>query len=577
MKLTDFLKGTLVAAMLFIGAYTSQSQGRIVLINQPLGVSACLGDSLSYLDILATFESQFQDDINYEWFKLRPDGSRMSIRYENGMQSMGADPDSPRLFFPKLTPDMGGEYVGVAWLDYNRNGMVDTYTDPNTMMVVDEWMDYVETDVTVVNVLTTPEILRESIMVYEDGDMDKEPVFMSNTSKTAFAEMGNTVVFDIDAHIFGIYEDTYTSNPTYDINIQWYSRRIEERTVGTQTVFDTTITMLTNDANYAGVNSDQLSAMVGDMSNINEFAWYATLMGECGMVQTSFFRIAEQANLTIDTQPMDMDICAGEEVKLNVAATVTGGFNETVSYQWMMGGTPIMDGNDYMGAMTNELTIMSSATVNNINDIYVMVTSSPSGLEMMSDMVDVTLKPDAVYTTDIDGMAVSKKVGESQTFTVAADNAVSYQWYKDGNMIAGETMPTLEFTSLETGDTGEYKAHAINECGTEVPSMSVALTVTTSIIASVPGLTDGKVTVSPNPTSNLINAEIGLEDFVRNGSFSLVSQTGNVIATKNFDNANGMANVSFDTQALGLASGNYFIVITIDGNSTAQKVVVSRD
>jgi hypothetical protein len=86
-------------------------------------------------------------------------------------------------------------------------------------------------------------------------------------------------------------------------------------------------------------------------------------------------------------------------------------------------------------------------------------------------------------------------VGDTATFSVTATGTPSptYQWYKDGGLMSGETGSTLTITNSQLSDAGSYYVIVTNAAGTQTSS-TVSLTVS---IVSPPSIS----TFSPNRTN----------------------------------------------------------------------------
>lgn len=60
--------------------------------------------------------------------------------------------------------------------------------------------------------------------------------------------------------------------------------------------------------------------------------------------------------------------------------------------------------------------------------------------------------------------------------TVGGTSPFTYQWYKDGSPLSGETNSTLSITNFEASDAGDYHVVITNDCGT-VTSNDATLTM----------------------------------------------------------------------------------------------------
>lgn len=73
---------------------------------------------------------------------------------------------------------------------------------------------------------------------------------------------------------------------------------------------------------------------------------------------------------------------------------------------------------------------------------------------------------------------VANQPGGTHTFTAAASNAVSYQWFRNGQAIAGATSTSHQRTNLEQGkDGGDYFLRATSSCGATRDTSTVRIRV----------------------------------------------------------------------------------------------------
>ena len=71
--------------------------------------------------------------------------------------------------------------------------------------------------------------------------------------------------------------------------------------------------------------------------------------------------------------------------------------------------------------------------------------------------------PDPIITIRVDGDRVPPIVGSVYSLTCAITGAerltnsnVTYQWFRSGEVVPGQTMETLPFSSLSISDAGDY-------------------------------------------------------------------------------------------------------------------------
>jgi RHS repeat-associated protein len=112
-------------------------------------------------------------------------------------------------------------------------------------------------------------------------------------------------------------------------------------------------------------------------------------------------------------------------------------------------------------------------------DVYVLrVGNSPGGTPGEFSMIYEI----ETCELEITGQPVGAEVcsGDGHTFTVVANGdpfTTSYQWFKDGVSLPGETNPSLIIDPATTADAGSYHVVVSNECG-DLPSTPATLGVT---------------------------------------------------------------------------------------------------
>ena len=134
-----------------------------------------------------------------------------------------------------------------------------------------------------------------------------------------------------------------------------------------------------------------------------------------------------------------------------------------------------------VGAVTGSISVETSAGV-----------GASSGTFTIAGPPQITTEPEAVIAAVGDGASLSVEAG--------SDIEVTYQWYHDGRVLAGETAATLSFANLQSRDAGEYRVVVTNAAGSATSG-----TVTISGITPLPTITTPPldVTVTSGTTANL--------------------------------------------------------------------------
>ncbi len=194
---------------------------------------------------------------------------------------------------------------------------------------------------------------------------------------------------------------------------------------------------------------------------------------------------------TITTNPSNVTVCSGTATSFTVVAS--GSLISGYIWQVDNGGgyTNISNGGVYSNATTATLNISSTVGMNGYN--FRALATNPSGNSAPSTAATLTLNFPPTITTD--PVNATPCAASPASFTVAASGLpTSYVWQVDngggytnisnGGVYSNATTATLNISS-STGLNGyNYRALAVNGCGTSTPSAAATL-----IIVSTPGIT----------------------------------------------------------------------------------------
>jgi uncharacterized repeat protein (TIGR01451 family) len=200
---------------------------------------------------------------------------------------------------------------------------------------------------------------------------------------------------------------------------------------------------------------------------------------------------------SVATPPADQFVVDGKSANLIVAANGTA----PLSYQWYFDGTPLTDAGNVSGSASNMLSL-TAVTTNNAGE-YTVAINNPFG-SVTSSVATVTIVfPPAIVTQPSDTLVLK---GSNATFTVEASGTgpLSYQWYFNGNAIAGANNTTYQLTGVTTNYNGSYTVTITNLYGTVTSRQAVltvcgvfAYTTTNSpALNSLTGLYEEKVAVT---------------------------------------------------------------------------------
>jgi pectin methylesterase-like acyl-CoA thioesterase len=181
--------------------------------------------------------------------------------------------------------------------------------------------------------------------------------------------------------------------------------------------------------------------------------------------------------ITTQPQPLSQTVSVGANVQYSVGAS-----GSALSYQWLKDGNPIPSNASAATAnlqLNNVQTTDSGVYTVNVINAGGTTPSNPVTLTVTSGPTD---PPPVINQQPQNTTAV---VGTPASISVQATGPnMTYQWFKDGNLMGGETNPTLSFASVQLSDTANYTVNISNGGGT-IPSDPARLTVVSAMAPTV--------------------------------------------------------------------------------------------
>jgi hypothetical protein len=244
-------------------------------------------------------------------------------------------------------------------------------------------------------------------------------------------------------------------------------------------------TMLTDDGHYFGTSSNHMEIRnfaIADYGN----DYYCIVVGVCQSAQSRVVRVfptgvyAEFKNTTISA-------CDAGTVVL-AADVYSNPPGEELEVRWYYNGNMLVDGAKYSGAQTSTLTI-NNVTGADAGDYVVkaVLVLDPNAMSEATATVIIATPP------SITGQPGDATICEGQngTLTVAASatGAITYQWYKDGVAIQGETNADLVIASMTAAREGAYACVVATACGsltsdTADVTMKPATVIVTNVVTT---------------------------------------------------------------------------------------------
>lgn len=256
---------------------------------------------------------------------------------------------------------------------------------------------------------------------------------------------------------------TFTATPTNGGTAPTYQWFVNGNPVAGQTAATFTSTSLTNGASVTvQMTSNVTPCLIGSpaTSNAINLTVNPVLVPAVTVVASS------------------TTICAGSSITFTATPT-NGGTAPT--YQWFVNGNPVA------GQTASSFT---SSTLTNGASVTVQMTSnatpclSPSSA--VSSPITITVNPSITASVSIIASATSICAGDAITFTATPTNggtAPTYQWFVNGNPVAGQTTSTFTTTAISNGaSVTVHMTSNATPCLIGSPATSNALVITVNPI-----------------------------------------------------------------------------------------------
>jgi hypothetical protein len=241
-------------------------------------------------------------------------------------------------------------------------------------------------------------------------------------------------------------------------------------------------TPLSNGGNISGVNSATLTisnTLTTDAATNYNVVVSGTSACTPDTSQDAVLNVNQDIN--ISGQPVETEICEGDNTFISVTATGTG-----LSYQWRKGGIPISGATESIYSFTSSINDAGS---------YDVVISSQGGTCSQTISNPATLKVNPISTMSLTSAAGS----DNQIKCIST--AITPIIYTVG----GSTGASISAGALPTGVTGVYNAGKFTISGTPTVAGTFNYTVTTTGGCTSVSL-NGTIKVDPNNTVSLTSA-----------------------------------------------------------------------
>src|SRR4030095_16855005 len=216
----------------------------------------------------------------------------------------------------------------------------------------------------------------------------------------------------------------------------------------------------------AGQTSSSLN--LANISATDAGTYSVVVSGTCGNAVTNSARLTVNQNVVVATSPVSLTNCPGTSANFSVNATGTG-----LSYQWYKGGSALA------GQTSSSLNLANLSATD--AGTYSVVVSGTCG-NAVTNSASLTVNQNVVVATA--PVSLTNCPGTSANFGVnATGTGLSYQWYKGGSALAGQTSSSLNLANVSTTDAGTYSVVVSGTCGNAVTN-SASLTVNQNVVVA---------------------------------------------------------------------------------------------
>jgi uncharacterized repeat protein (TIGR01451 family) len=210
------------------------------------------------------------------------------------------------------------------------------------------------------------------------------------------------------------------------------------------------------------------SSLVLPSVNATNAGTYAVIVsGACGNAITNSATLTVNQNVQVSSAPLSLTNCPGTTATFNVIATGTA-----LTYQWSKNGSA-------MPGQTSSSLVLPSVSATNAGT-YTVVVSGACG-NAVTNSATLTVNQNVQVSSA--PVSLTNCPSTSATFNViATGTGLSYQWYKGGSAMAGQTTSSLILPSVSSTDAATYTVIVSGTCGNPITN-GATLTVNTSTTA----------------------------------------------------------------------------------------------
>lgn len=373
---------------------------------------------------------------------------------------------------------------------------------------------------------------------------------ITKAPKTQMIDLGEVASFQVEAHTFGYVGSANNQN----VVIEWWK--------GT--------TRLVDNNKYAGTKSSLLTInniIASDYAN----DYRVVIKGQCGNDTSVTFGVSALPKINISQQPVFASGCFGTQLSYNTDASIST--NDVLNYQWYADGVMLVDGAGINGSKTK--TLFFTAKIKNGN-IWCEITTNDNKNKVNTNIVEYNTFYIPIINSQSSNLSVEAGKELSIVIDAQGDGTLTYEWTKNGVILANVNTNKFISASARTDDAGIYKVTVTNLCGSVI-SKEIEVTVTSSVVLSVEDDSNQSGLLNNYPNPVIDNTKLIFKNnYASNVKLVLSTITGNVIYSQDLGEFNaGLNSYDLNISSFNLTSGIYFVnLISNEFNSTKQLNVI---
>jgi hypothetical protein len=192
------------------------------------------------------------------------------------------------------------------------------------------------------------------------------------------------------------------------------------------------------------------SLSITNVTSADAGNYSVVVTGGCGAAITNSASLIVNQPVAITGNLSDQAACPGSTVTFSITATGSG-----LTYQWF-------DGNTLLAGQSGSSLVVSNVSALDAGSYSVVVHDNCGGALINNATLTINQNVSTVQGPS----NVTVCAGSTATFSVSATGTgLSFQWFRGGNPIIGQTSSSLTLPAVSLSDAGQYQVVVGGACG----------------------------------------------------------------------------------------------------------------